>query len=193
MPYSESVFVYVERCVHVASVDYFHWQYISGGSNPKIFAAPPWDFDRAYANNLGVPTTEIYNHEGFAFGFAFEEEEHLRWWPHFLLVPGIAARISSRWKELRLGALSDNKINSQIKSFESQLAPAMLSNFERWPVLGTKSDALPPLHHRYIEDIPVSPLFGTQDYAMRECLWIITLPSVFPKRLGALSYSSRPG
>jgi len=104
--------------------------------NGKLFMGPVWDFDIAAGN------CRYYDAWDTA-GWMLEEPlpEHQRkppeWWFALFNDTGFRELLEERWFELREGVLADSNIQELIDELVSDIGPAVESNFERWPILGT--------------------------------------------------------
>ncbi len=104
--------------------------------NGKLFMGPVWDFDIAAGN------CRFYNAWNTS-GWMLEEPlpDHQRkppeWWVALFTDPDFQELLRDRWIELRGGTLSDSSIGALIDDLVAAIGPAVDSNFDRWPILGT--------------------------------------------------------
>lgn len=109
-------------------------RYSKGG---KINAGPVWDYDLGFRNAnycKGGDTT------GWAWQFNQTCPEDFWqvpfWWEKFNKDTAFQAHLRCRWKQLRQGSLSDNRLQFLIDSVVSLTAEARQRHFQKWPVLG---------------------------------------------------------
>lgn len=118
---------------------YVRSQYFYKDRGDKIFAGPLWDFDLIAGVGMGG---------GGFFGRGFPNLETSGWqmdsntsrmpsdWFEILFAESnFQAQLSSRWRELRRGLLSDASINDRIDQITAGLANAAERNFQRWNIL----------------------------------------------------------
>lgn len=129
----------------------------------KVMAGPLWDYDLI----AGVGTRGNYaNMELEGFQLESNEvrfEETADWFPLLLAEPAFHAALVARWKELRLGVLSDAQISARIDGLSAGLAAGAARNFAKWPILTTERIGF--------FDTPVLDTWEGQVAAMRD--WLI--------------------
>ena len=91
-----------------------------------------WDFDLSW----GLPDyNEGFNHEGFIIDSDIKKFIPDFWcqlWGNEL----IQQKIKNRYKELRLGVLSNIEIENNINDIYNQINLSTIENFERWDIIG---------------------------------------------------------
>jgi len=103
----------------------------------KLHMGPVWDFNLAFGNADycagGAPQGW-----GYSFGDICPDDfwQLPFWWDRLREDPDFVALLGDRWRELREGALSDDRLNNTIDSLVAVMGDAPQRNFERWPVLG---------------------------------------------------------
>lgn len=99
--------------------------------DPRIHMGPAWDFNYSFgnANYLDGYSTAGWHYSQPA-GIPF-------WWERFMTDPVFVNTLTTRWKELRSGLLSDESLLDKIDSLVNRIGSASDRNFIRWPVLGT--------------------------------------------------------
>ncbi len=129
-------------------------RYSKGG---KINAGPVWDYDLGFRN-------ANYCRGADTVGWAWQFNETCPqdfwqvpfWWDRFDKDTAFMAHLRCRWKQLRAGSLSDNRINTLIDSIASLTAEARQRHFQKWPVLGTYVwPNVDPIPATYADEISV--------------------------------------
>lgn len=101
----------------------------------KLFAGPAWDFNLGYSNVDYWPPGIDYSGwmyptvEPYEWGIMF-------WWKRLMEDPYFRNMFHSRWQQLRLNELSDDKLEYAIDSVVNYIDDAQQRNYERWPILG---------------------------------------------------------
>jgi hypothetical protein len=105
----------------------------------KIKFGPVWDFNLAFGN-------VDYCTQGDPEGLVIQQFNQVCpgdywvihfWWKKFMEDPALESVLKNRWRTLRAGPLSEQKINFVIDSIAGILEVPQKRNFQKWPVLGT--------------------------------------------------------
>lgn len=104
----------------------------------RIKAGPVWDFNLGFGNANYCDGGET---EGWAWDFnsvcPSDNWVIPFWWKRLLQDPAYTNRMGDRWRELRKGAFSNEKIMFAIDSMRTEIGDAGQRNFQQWPVLNT--------------------------------------------------------
>lgn len=93
----------------------------------KLIAGPLWDY------NLGLNAGGYFENmetEGWHLGF---RRHTVDWFYALVNDPAFMDRVSARWKELRMGVMSDAELLARFDALAAPLANAAVRDFERWP------------------------------------------------------------
>ena len=97
----------------------------------KLFAGPPWDYNLTYGNmDYGGDILETYN-------WMYPKGISMYWFRRLMEDPYFKNQVYCRWSNLANTIATTENMNALIDSSVNILGPAIESNFERWPVLGT--------------------------------------------------------
>jgi hypothetical protein len=97
----------------------------------KLVAGPLWDFNHSLGNvDYGKSNSTT------TYSFNTYLDPSPRWWLRFLEDSTFTRRMNERWKNLRLGSLSDERIYSIIDSLTLLLSESSNRNFQQWDILG---------------------------------------------------------
>lgn len=118
---------------------YVRSHYLHKDRDGKVTAGPLWDFDLI----AGVGSNSANSSNLQTTGFQYEAsqtrlEATADWYPLLLADPAFAARVVTRYKELRTGVLSDAQIAARISTLSAGLAGGAGRNFEKWNNLTTQ-------------------------------------------------------
>lgn len=92
-----------------------------------ITAGPLWDYNLTLGMGFGTNLDVV--------GWQFEERNVASDWFRILGTdPDFLARVSTRWRELRTGLLSEAQLDARVDALTAPLANAAARDFERWPV-----------------------------------------------------------
>jgi len=111
---------------------YVRSQYVHKDRDGKLVAGPLWDFDLTggVGSAMSYPNLET---AGFQYtSNATRLEATADWFPILLADAAFQARLSARYKELRLVELSDAGIDARIDGLTAPLAGAAARNFQKW-------------------------------------------------------------
>lgn len=113
--------------------NYFYKRRSSEGG--EIFAGPPWDF------NLGYGNVDYWPEGLVASNWLYDDLQPYEWslmfwWARLMEDPWFFNLASTRWRQLRSGALSDANLAHMIDSVTALIDEAQQRNYEKWPVLG---------------------------------------------------------
>lgn len=99
----------------------------------KLVAGPVWDLNIAFGyfsfNGFQSP-------EGFVLRAPKDDLPHSPWTDRLFQDPAFAARVATRWNELRQTTYSLDNINAIIDGSADELRTANVRNFVRWDSLG---------------------------------------------------------
>jgi hypothetical protein len=117
----------------VRNSDAYGWSaYFHKDKNKKLAAGPIWDFDQSAGNSS-------YPDNGVVEGWLFEHPQTNNtpfFWKKLYSDPAFKSKLQIKWKELRKGVFSTEKIMVFIDSCAHYLNEAQQRNFEKWPTLG---------------------------------------------------------
>jgi hypothetical protein len=146
-------------------------QYFYKDRDTKIFAGPLWDYDLI----AGVGTSGLFANLSTS-GWQYESNASrigatADWFPILIAEPAFRAALAARWRELRMGLLSDAAIQARIASLTEGLDAAAARNFERWPNLTTSRISYfeTPTAATWQEQVTVM-----QDWLIRRAAWLDT-------------------
>jgi hypothetical protein len=103
----------------------------------RLSMGPLWDYDLAFGNST------LYN--GFATkGWRFPLSEIKgpfytpapKWWSKLYAHPSFKYAAYKRWVTLRKTIFANNYIESIVDSLTNPIRPALIKNFDKWPVIG---------------------------------------------------------
>lgn len=135
--------------------------------DPRLHAAPVWDFDRAYGN---VNYCDAWKVRGFVIqsltdcGYAYQ---YPFWWERLLSDPGFTQALRCRWEALRQELLADEALLAALDAEVAQLHEAEPRDHDRWPVLGEHVD---PNH--YVGDTYEDEVGWLQDWLLARADWL---------------------
>ncbi len=112
----------------------------------KLTMGPLWDYNMAMGNaNYAHNDEPGYLTAGWNDSYmAPGVNGWCPWWYRLDSDPDYYRRLVDRWRQLRLGLLSDVNILADVDAAAILLEAAATRNFERWPVLGQYVWANPP-------------------------------------------------
>jgi hypothetical protein len=141
---------------------YTRSQYMHKDRTGKLTAGPLWDYDLI----AGVGSAQSYANLSLS-GWQYESVNSrfantADWFPKLLADPAFKAALVARWKELRLGVLSDAQVTARIATLTTGLANGAQRNFQKWNNLTTQRIGF--------FDTPTANTWEGQVTAMREWL-----------------------
>lgn len=103
----------------------------------RLAMGPVWDYDLAFGNST------LYNGEATQ-GWRFLLSETIgpyytpapKWWSKLYAKPSFKKAMYKRWTQLRLNLFADEHIQLMVDSFSNNIKPALVNNFNKWPVIG---------------------------------------------------------
>ncbi len=105
----------------------------------KLHMGPVWDFNLAFGNAdyCGGGAAQGW---GYNFGINCPNDfwQLPFWWDRLREDPDFVAMIGDRWRTMREGEFSDERLNETIDSLVAVLDDAPQRNFARWPVIGER-------------------------------------------------------
>ncbi|MFN7117354.1 MAG: CotH kinase family protein [Saprospiraceae bacterium] len=115
---------------------YFYKNRDSEGGKLKM--GPLWDFNIAFG--IG-DYCNAKDYQGWAKDFNTvcpDDQWQIHfWWDRLWQDPAFRDRVGRRWRELRQGAWSTERLFTPIDSITNLLGEARVRNFQRWRVIGT--------------------------------------------------------
>lgn len=103
----------------------------------KLKAGPLWDFDLGYDCTKGFMGASS---EGWQFQPMFPGMSTTTDWYYKLMQdPSFQSKIDARWKELRMGPLSDAQLIARVQNLSTPLTNAAKRNFQKWNILNTST------------------------------------------------------
>lgn len=117
-------------------------QYFHKDREGKLLAGPLWDFDLIAGVGMtagGFGGVSFANTA--AEGWQYEANASRLngatsdWFPQLIVEPAFAAQLSTRWRELRAGELSDAGIDARVDAAAKGLSNAAQRNFAKWNIL----------------------------------------------------------
>jgi hypothetical protein len=111
----------------------------------ELEMGPLWDYNQSLGMTSLFPASVSYagedgwSTEGWnnAYMDANFNTHWLKWWARLEQDPAYQARWEDRWRELRAGPLTTERLLADIDETATLLDEAQARNYERWPVLGT--------------------------------------------------------
>jgi spore coat protein CotH len=113
--------------------------YLVKDKNQKLAMGPIWDLNLAFGN---ADYCDGGDYQGWAYQFNSvcpnDNNPVPFWWSRLLADPAFAAKVKSRWQQLRLSTLANNQLLNTVDDMVSTLeeSESINRNFDVWDVLG---------------------------------------------------------
>lgn len=106
----------------------------------------PWDFDLSLGQPVVVEGSRDLQTAHEVSGWIVERTGFV--WD-LVSVPGFGPALARRWRELRLGPLSQTTLQKQIDAYRAVIAPVVVDNFEIWPLDEIRFEQIYGPYHLY--------------------------------------------
>lgn len=106
----------------------------------------PWDLDLAFGQPEVTSGSDALQRNHEPSGWVVERTPFVR---DIAAVPGFAAALATRWRQLRGGPLATSVVLRQVAAYQSVIEPMTAANFERWPLDEVRFEQVYGPYHLY--------------------------------------------